>query len=258
MRETAKTMMWDTIDASRLVGSDGTRFAPFLEEGLPIQSFVEEARRSAAMTFDKKIKFHGLELFQYRIGEESLDSGVENPDNLGWHMYKRGVFNLTQISMGIPLIATKPHFLDADVSIAETIDGLSPDRDLHDTTIGVHKLSGVTMQVYKGLQPAVNTIGPLKIPAANIDWFPNAKPDTYIPIAYMIERGSMRESDAKDLAKTLGGAHSLKWFVSLGLLLISFFLLGLTGLFLWLAHSTKVEKLKEGLMAASQNTPEGE
>ena len=34
--------------------------------------------------------------------------------------------------MGVPMIISKPHFLDADKSLLKSIEGIKPDRKLHD------------------------------------------------------------------------------------------------------------------------------
>ncbi len=51
--------------------------------------------------------------------------------------------------LGVPIISTAPHFFQADPSLAEAIDGLTPDQEKHDTFLDVDPITGVAMTAYK-------------------------------------------------------------------------------------------------------------
>lgn len=51
--------------------------------------------------------------------------------------WPRGVFSIGQCQLGAPIYASLPHFLDADEYYLEQVDGLKPNRSLHEFYIDV-------------------------------------------------------------------------------------------------------------------------
>ena len=47
-----------------------------------------------------------------------------------------------QGSYGVPIIMSTPHFLDADPSLHEAIDGVDPDREKHITFLNIEPTTG--------------------------------------------------------------------------------------------------------------------
>jgi hypothetical protein len=231
--------MWSTYDASRLVGTDGTRFPPNMKKNKPIQVYVDEAKRSLPLECVDEYKLQGLDILDYRISELSMQNSTTNPANGSWSMTHTGIFNLSQSKI-MPLILTKPHFLDCEEDLRDGVTGLNPNKDLHDTTLGIHKLSGIVMNASKSLQVSVNTIGPLKVNKRATTWFPNMGKNTFHPIAYMSEKGRISDSDARELQSNISWVQFLANMTSYGFLIICVLFLAATAFFLYKAYQTKV------------------
>lgn len=45
------------------------------------------------------------------------------------------------LSLGAPAVISKPHFLDGDAAIVNSVVGLKPDRELHDTLIDIEPVA---------------------------------------------------------------------------------------------------------------------
>ena len=53
-----------------------------------------------------------------------------------------------QGSYNVPIIMSTPHFLDADESLPEAIDGVDPDPEKHITFLNIEPTTGKHLQAY--------------------------------------------------------------------------------------------------------------
>lgn len=47
---------------------------------------------------------------------------------------------------------TAPHFFNCYPDLAMQIEGMNPDRDLHDTTVDIEPYLGISMSIHKRVQ----------------------------------------------------------------------------------------------------------
>ena len=52
-----------------------------------------------------------------------------------------GIFNTSKCNFGAPLLSSFPHFYLADKSLMNHVDGLKPEKDLHETYVDLHSVS---------------------------------------------------------------------------------------------------------------------
>ena len=62
-----------------------------------------------------------------------------------------------QGSYGVPIIMSTPHFLDADESLWQAIDGVQPDREKHITFLNIEPTTGEHLRAYCGCNAAGGT-----------------------------------------------------------------------------------------------------
>lgn len=62
-----------------------------------------------------------------------------------------GLQNLTTLAT-LPFFISKPHFLDADPSLLAAVVGLSPNREIHDTTLDIEPNTGALCRVQNRAQ----------------------------------------------------------------------------------------------------------
>ena len=53
---------------------------------------------------------------------------------------------------GIPIIMTAPHFWNADKDLVTQMNGVKPDRELHDTFLDIEPITGVALSAHKRIQ----------------------------------------------------------------------------------------------------------
>ena len=121
------------------------------------------------LVFSEEGTVHGIDLYYYK-NERSLFSNVsEYPPNEGYYAFdfKYGMFNLTanmpmgtqtytihwwlyediilMMYVGMPVFSSKPHCLDCDPEYFKNVSGFQPDRQKHDSWIGIEPVSNLTL-----------------------------------------------------------------------------------------------------------------
>eukprot|EP00301_Raphidiophrys_heterophryoidea_P021364 c5816_g1_i1.p1 GENE.c5816_g1_i1~~c5816_g1_i1.p1 ORF type:complete len:614 (+),score=145.27 c5816_g1_i1:1-1842(+) len=148
------TKTWGSDAANAIVGTDATQFArPVDQDQLLV--FVDALDRSVNLTNnggETTDDLFEIEMRRYRLRSEDLLNGTTNTNNVPYYMNgPRGVLNFTSV-VGFPFFVTKPHFLDCDERLMQSVEGLSPNHDLHDTIVDVEGFSGIAMRASKRLQ----------------------------------------------------------------------------------------------------------
>lgn len=229
--------------ASRFSGTDGTRFYPHVNKSAELFVYVDEARRSVPMEYTDEYEIEGLKLLNYEISRKALENSTTNPTNALWNIHTTAIFNLSQIKM-MPMIITKPHFLDCDDSMKQGVVGLNPVYELHETRLGIHQISGIVMNASKSLQVAVDTRGPLEIKSLNETWFPTLTPNTYTPIGWFSEKGRIRDKDAKNLAAKISSVDTWVSLLTIGSTIVCITMLILSFASLIFAYKAKIKNIQ--------------
>jgi lysosome membrane protein 2 len=150
-------MVWPNgMGANDINGTEGFFFHPFLQEGEEIEIFVDDIYRSLRLKHVDTINLMGIEVFRFALLNSTLQSAFTNPENARWGSWNPdGLFYLgpTQDPV-VPVFGSKPHFLDGDPDLLEKVDGLRPDRELHESYLDVQPSIGTNVQV--GIKLQVN------------------------------------------------------------------------------------------------------
>lgn len=90
---------------------------------------------------------------RYGVQNKDSQNATMNPEE-GWQYYNfapSGMQNLTQVAT-LPLFISKPHFLDADPVLVASLNGLSPNEEIHDTYIDIEPNTGALCRVHNRVQ----------------------------------------------------------------------------------------------------------
>lgn len=128
---------WDGDDCNQIHGTDSTIFHPHLKKTDKLHAFTPDICRSMAPSFMEKSKHAGVPTARF-----ALNVGV-NPNDTRTNCFCEdppddcplpGSMDLSAC-LNAPLLATKPHFYEADPSLLENVHGLSPSPDKHDIMV---------------------------------------------------------------------------------------------------------------------------
>lgn len=229
---------WATDYANSISGSDCT-FFPREVSQKEIGCFISDIYRSASIEFDGHSDLYGVQLRRYGLREQDLLNATANPENAQFYQFgPTGVQNITTAT-GLPMVLSKPHFLDGAFSLYDSVNGMNPNREIHDTTLDVEPITGVLLRAHKRLQVA-NYIASYNIPQISltilerglIQAFINQNPNLngtyqdkfeacveapakwnisngglYMPYTWVDEHFSMSKSDSEDFKDEVYGTQ---------------------------------------------------
>ena len=144
----------DETGANDIRGTEGFFFRPNLQEGDGLEVFVDDIQRSIDLVYLGNVKPLGVAGLRYGIDNDTFKSAFSEPKNARWGSWcPDGLFYLgpTQLKE-IPVFGSKPHFLDGDPMLLESIIGLEPNRSEHDTVIDVEPTTGANLNFRRQLQ----------------------------------------------------------------------------------------------------------
>mmetsp|Transcript_9558 Transcript_9558/g.17942 ORF Transcript_9558/g.17942 Transcript_9558/m.17942 type:complete len:704 (-) Transcript_9558:163-2274(-) len=152
-RSKGYTLAFATDYANRIEGGDANLFqAPMTDD--KVQIYIPDIYRTLFLehTGDNE-DWYDVKLRRYQIQPKDLQNATENVEE-GWQYFNyapTGMENLT-LAGGLPLFASKPHFLDAASSLQTAVSGTNARREIHDTFLDIEPNTGMLARVHKRLQ----------------------------------------------------------------------------------------------------------
>uniref|UniRef100_A0A8D8ARV8 Lysosome membrane protein 2 n=1 Tax=Culex pipiens TaxID=7175 RepID=A0A8D8ARV8_CULPI len=142
----SKMEMWTTDECNRVDGTDGSQFPPHLmDKKQTLYVFIKSLCRKFPLQYEKDvILFDGIPAWRYKAPLDVFSHPSINSDNqcfcdLGSASCpSSGLLNATMCSFGAPIYASFPHFYTGDKKLLETVDGLKPQQEKHETFADIH------------------------------------------------------------------------------------------------------------------------
>ena len=144
-------------EANELRGTEGFFFRPYLRGGDRLTAFVDDIVRSIDILYEGKVNQLGVSAFRYGIDNTTFKGASTEPKNAQYFSWcPDGMFFLgpTQV-VEVPVYGSKPHFLDGDPLLLESVVGLEPNREEHDTVIDIEPITGANVNFQRKLQVVV-------------------------------------------------------------------------------------------------------
>ena len=141
-------------DANDINGTEGLFFKPGLKVNDNLTIFNEDLMRSFHLVYFKLINHRGIPSHRYRVNNATYRNSRSEPKNANYFSFcPNGMFNLRPSRPDkIPLFGSKPHFLDGDPLLLQSVSGLTPVRNIHDSVIDVEPITGVSVYSHRRLQ----------------------------------------------------------------------------------------------------------
>ncbi|XP_072171405.1 lysosome membrane protein 2-like [Diadema setosum] len=194
---------WATPQANMINGTDGTYNHPFVNRNDSLYVFSSDICRSIFAVYLEDCNTRGIPTYRFSPPPYLFANHTVYPPNIGFctpngtHCYPGGLLNVSSCQFGAPIFMSSPHFLYADQSVLDMVNGVHPVEELHRTFFDVEPNTGGPLNVSKKLQ--VN---------AHLRSYDFAKwykdvPEAYLPLVWINERGALTQESADQLRKQL-------------------------------------------------------
>ncbi|KAJ9599080.1 hypothetical protein L9F63_010440, partial [Diploptera punctata] len=144
---------WNGEECNRIDGTDGSFFPPHLvnrESRLYIYHH-DMCRRLPLEYKEEVISTGGIPALRYQLPRDIFANPDVNPENACFchpdiqTCPPSGVFNASPCSYGAPLMMSLAHFYLGDPVLLETVEGLKPDPERHESYTDMHPEIGVPL-----------------------------------------------------------------------------------------------------------------
>lgn len=242
-----KLKVWHSTYANMINGTDGSQFAPGTSSDDILYVFITQMCRSLYLTHDSNIEVQGMEALQFRVPAKAFLSGTINPDNKGFctsKCYPSGILDIGVCQppspVAIPLFISAPHFYLGAKSLLESVDGLSPNKEEHETVLNVEPHTGISVKSSKRLQINVKIE-----PVDSISQTSGIR-KMFFPVFYINETATIDKASADKLKSEVLSKFAIVHGVELGLVLLGALLIIIASIMLIIrvAHNRKLKKLR--------------
>ncbi|MFX1337977.1 MAG: hypothetical protein ACFFDK_05170 [Promethearchaeota archaeon] len=129
-------------------GTNGMQFAPGVTSEDDLKTFQPDLMRVVDLEFKKETEIYDIDLLRFGISDKTFEP---NPN---YYMNTQGLINLQPLEKyeGVEVRVSKPHMLDVDPATRETVIGMEPNSDDHETYIDVEPTTGLTMKARSSMQ----------------------------------------------------------------------------------------------------------
>ncbi|KAK4016392.1 protein croquemort [Daphnia magna] len=131
-------------------GSFGEGWPP-RRERTSIEMYSTDLCRSITLDYTQDVSKKGVTFYRFAGTERMFASAQENPDN--WCFWSGDVFNLSGVSnsstcrYGAPAFVSFPHYYLADSFLQNQVEGLNPQKELHEFHVDLEPRTAVPLQV---------------------------------------------------------------------------------------------------------------
>eukprot|EP00096_Caligus_rogercresseyi_P010603 TRINITY_DN3930_c0_g1_i1.p1 TRINITY_DN3930_c0_g1~~TRINITY_DN3930_c0_g1_i1.p1 ORF type:complete len:633 (-),score=188.22 TRINITY_DN3930_c0_g1_i1:556-2454(-) len=151
---------WKSEECNAVRGSDGSTFNPYISKSDTLWFFNDQLCRSLPLVYDKEIVSRsGLPGYRFKPRSDvykSRDSVPENAcfctDETLCQLIGDGMFPVSVCQFNAPIVLSWPHFLGANESARNSVEGLRPLEESHGFWFDVQPTTGTTMSARARIQ----------------------------------------------------------------------------------------------------------
>ncbi|XP_037568754.1 lysosome membrane protein 2-like [Dermacentor silvarum] len=188
---------WAGPTCNMINGTDGGQFAPFLSKDSTLYVFSTDLCRSMYFRYEKETEVHGIRTWRFTIPASLFESADIREENRCFCLTapvcpKSGITHVAACRKGAPIVLSSPHFYHGDEAFVRAVNGLRPVKEMHETFLDIHPLTGLVMRASKRLQ-------------INVDLKSNDRlallknvQDTIFPVVWIEERAELAPSMAEE------------------------------------------------------------
>lgn len=188
---------WAGPTCNMINGTDGGQFAPFLSKDSTLYVFSTDLCRSMYFRYEKETQVHGIRAWRFTIPASLFESADIREENRCFCLTapqcpKSGITHVAACRKGAPIVLSSPHFYHGDEEFVRAVRGLKPVKEMHETFLDIHPLTGLVMRASKRLQINVDLKGNERLTLLK-----NVQ-DTIFPVVWIEERAELAPSMAEE------------------------------------------------------------
>ncbi|XP_061589663.1 lysosome membrane protein 2-like isoform X2 [Cololabis saira] len=193
---------WTSEESNVINGSDGGAFHPLLQKDERLYIFTPDLCRTIYMEFEKDVEVKGIPAYRFTPPRSVLASKEENPANEGFCVTPKeclgtGLLKVSPCRKGAPVVASFPHFYLGEGKYVAAVEGMSPQREHHQTFLDLNPTTGVIVRASKRAQ--------VNILINRVSGFPKTRyiNDTIFPVMFLNESVVIDDVSAAKVHKLL-------------------------------------------------------
>ncbi|KAI1309004.1 Protein croquemort [Halotydeus destructor] len=162
-----------------------------------VKVFVGDICRSLRLNFVGQVDYEGVQLNRYEAGPDLFDYSIDSNKCYcdDGECPKNGIHNTSACTFDSPAAVSMAHFLYADESYVQRVDGLSPDKDKHGFLMDVHPMLGIAGNIAVRMQINVAVRRD-----EHVDWTKDMKEDIiYYPVLWFSATAQLDEANVSEL-----------------------------------------------------------
>ncbi|XP_023143892.1 lysosome membrane protein 2a isoform X2 [Amphiprion ocellaris] len=193
---------WSSNQSNMINGTDGAVFHPLINRNELLYIFAADLCRSIHLAYVKDVEVKGIQAYRFAPPSDVLMSPKDNPTNAGFCVpagdcLGTGVLKVSVCREGAPIVVSFPHFYQADPVYINAVDGLSPNKEEHETYLDLQPTTGVPIRACKRAQ--------LNIILKRVPGFPKTRfiNETIFPIMFVNETATIDDDSAAQMRTLL-------------------------------------------------------
>ncbi|XP_067861468.1 platelet glycoprotein 4 isoform X2 [Heptranchias perlo] len=185
---------WDDPYCDMINGTDGSSFPPFLHNKARLYFFSSDICRSIFAEYEQKYELKKIPVHRFVVPPAALASIAENPENhcfckdmtVSQNCTYAGILDISTCKDKKPIYISLPHFLYASDEVVNSVEGISPNKEEHETFLDVEPVTGFTLRIAKRIQ-----INLMFKPSKKIEILSNIKKSIIFPLVWLNETATV-------------------------------------------------------------------
>ncbi|KAH8345862.1 hypothetical protein KR067_007776 [Drosophila pandora] len=142
---------WNEEPCTSIAGSEGSFFPPRdLTKSDMVHIYDKDLCRIIPLKYVERTEKDGIAADLFRLPNNSYGDAAHNPENRCYDTSEyeaiQGLQNISPCQYGAPVFISNPHFFESHPDLLNSVEGLSPDREKHETYFKIQPKLGVPLE----------------------------------------------------------------------------------------------------------------
>ncbi|XP_020814473.1 lysosome membrane protein 2-like isoform X1 [Drosophila serrata] len=142
---------WGEEPCTSIAGSEGSFFPPRdLTKSEMVHIYDKDLCRIIPLKYVKSLEKDGIAADLFRLPNNSYGDSAHNPENKCYdsndYEAVQGLQNISPCQYGAPVYISNPHFFESHPDLLNSVEGLKPEREKHETYFKIQPKLGVPLE----------------------------------------------------------------------------------------------------------------